>query len=402
MLLYLSLLGILLSIVLVYHNAREFRSSVFLGLFFFLISTITFNVYVLLYSKSVYLVAMFNLVPAPTSYLVGPTFYWYIRSILTDETRLKKSDIWHFIPAVIFLVAAMPYYFSPWAHKIEIATRIVDEVKNICWQKPISLYTSIPPWTIHLSRPILILAYVLWSLVLFVRHRKHNKGTKLLAGQYLFMDKWLIVLFSCIITLAVGHAIAVSWSHLRTDLYLFYTMNMPQLFSIIGLTLLLVSPFFFPSVLYGFPRFHGAGKSLPEAQGTKGDNTVELENKKDSPDFEEEYLLGIARKLESCMNDFQPYLNPGCNLAYCARLINIPSHHLAYYFREVKGQTFTDYRNQWRVNHAKMLINSGKNNDYTIEAIGMMSGFSSRDAFIASFKKQEGIPPSVYATSTQK
>jgi YesN/AraC family two-component response regulator len=43
-------------------------------------------------------------------------------------------------------------------------------------------------------------------------------------------------------------------------------------------------------------------------------------------------------------------------------------HNLAYYFREENKQTFSDYRNEWRVEHAKNLIREGKSNDLTLEA----------------------------------
>lgn len=43
-----------------------------------------------------------------------------------------------------------------------------------------------------------------------------------------------------------------SWGTDTGDL--FYTMNALQILSAIGLIILLVSPFFFPEVIYGLPR----------------------------------------------------------------------------------------------------------------------------------------------------
>lgn len=97
------------------------------------------------------------------------------------------------------------------------------------------------------------------------------------------------------------------------------------------------------------------------------------------------------------MKEHQPYLQPDCNIGHLAERVNLPVHHLAYYFREIKKQHFTDYRNQWRINHAKNLIRQGKANEMTLEAIGMLSGFSSRNAFINDFKKLEGISPGAFA-----
>jgi AraC-like DNA-binding protein len=47
--------------------------------------------------------------------------------------------------------------------------------------------------------------------------------------------------------------------------------------------------------------------------------------------------------------------------------------------------------------HAKNLIKEGKNAELTLEAIGLLSGFSSRNTFFTAFKKAEGISPGSYA-----
>jgi AraC-like DNA-binding protein len=97
------------------------------------------------------------------------------------------------------------------------------------------------------------------------------------------------------------------------------------------------------------------------------------------------------------MKELQPYLQSDCNLAYFSKLTKIPVHHLAYYFREEKRQSFNDFRNEWRIKHAKNLIKEGKNAELTLEAIGLLSGFSSRNTFFTAFKKAEGISPGSYA-----
>ncbi len=115
-----------------------------------------------------------------------------------------------------------------------------------------------------------------------------------------------------------------------------------------------------------------------------------------------DYLLHIDQKVELCMKDLQPYLQPECNLAYLSRLVDIPIHHLAYYFREERKQPFNDYRNELRVNHAKSLIMAGKAKEMTIEAIGLMSGFTNRTTFFSCFKKIEGSTLGTFADQNTK
>ncbi len=98
-----------------------------------------------------------------------------------------------------------------------------------------------------------------------------------------------------------------------------------------------------------------------------------------------------------------------CNLtfsptvtSYVSKLIDIPAHHLSYYLREEQNQSFNDYRNEWRVNYAKNLIREGRAKELTLEAIGRLSGFSSRKTFLSVCKKIEGISPGIFAEQFAK
>jgi len=126
MLVTLSILGIFLSAILLFFNARNFKSSVYLSLFFFLISLFGIIQYVLLYSKSALLVGVFFMNFGLLNYLIGPTLYLYIRSLLTDNPNLKKSDLLHLLPIPVFLVLTFQHYLSPWSVKLDVATKIVE------------------------------------------------------------------------------------------------------------------------------------------------------------------------------------------------------------------------------------------------------------------------------------
>jgi len=110
-------------------------------------------------------------------------------------------------------------------------------------------------------------------------------------------------------------------------------------------------------------------------------------------DLDTEYIRFIDSAIINCMENDKPYLQRDCNLSYFSKVVHIPQHHLSYYFREVKKQPFNEFRNSWRVNHAKELIEENKGKLFTMETIGQMSGFTSKNAFFVSFKKLEGTTP---------
>jgi len=392
MLPFLSLLGIFLSVILLFYNARKFTSSVYLSFFFFLISLYGFYQYILLYSKSVTLISLFQISLSLSSspvYLIGPMLYWYVRSVLHDDPKLKKTDLLHFVPAFIYFLSALPNTFVPWHEKVEVAKTVVQDQSYIMVYKATLLSNIFPSVVIFLTRLFLILGYTIWSIGIFINYLVKKKSSAVLSKQQ-FMKKWLCYLLGFMLVLVVTQIFLVKKSFEMHFSDLFFTLNIVRIISVVGLAGLLISPFFFPTILYGLPR-------MPETNLQENDNRQINEAKQLSNSFESEYLQSIGQKSDSIMEELRLYLDPDCNLAYFSKQIEIPAHHLAYYFREVKKQRFNDFRNEWRINHAKALIQEGKANEITLEAIGSLSGFSSRNAFITDFKKMEGESPGSYA-----
>jgi len=295
---------------------------------------------------------------------------------------------------IIYLLAAIPYTFIPWSDKVEAATEAVKDVAYIQTYKATVLEEIFSVSAIYLSRPILVLIYTLWSIVLLVRFSMQRKVSRVFARQY-FMTKWLCLFLLFILILVVTHVLLIIRVFAMDFSELFFTLNLLRILSIAGLAGLLISPFFFPEILYGLPRFPESDRSLTAKN--EGRMLLNDEGKNHQFHLESNYLVSINQKAEFCMKEHQPYLQPDCNLAYFSKLTDIPTHHLAYYFKEVKKQHFNDFRNEWRINHAKSLIQEGKASELTLEAIGTLSGFSSRNAFITDFKKFEGVSPGTYA-----
>lgn len=402
MLLFLSLLGFFLSLILIYFNARKNKSTVYLGIFFLLISLYGFYQYVLLYSKSVFLVEVLLLgfaIVIPVLYLIGPMLYWYIRSVLTDNSRLKRKDLWHLLPMIIYFLAALPYTFVPFSDKAEAAKEVVKNVGFMQTYQATILDQIFSVSAIYLSRPILVLGYTIWSMVLLFRYSIQRKVLKVFARQY-FMTKWLCLLLAFLFILVVSQILLIIKVFAMDFSELFFTLNVFRILSIAGLIGLLISPFFFPAILYGLPRF-------PESENLSNTEKVDpaqtsVDSRKKTNHFESNYLLSIHQKADSCMKEIQPYLQSDFNLAHLSVHTQIPVHHLSYFFREEKKQHFNDYVNKWRIDHAKTLIKEGKTNELTLEGIGLVSGFSNRNSFRLTFKKIEGISPSVFAAQIKE
>jgi AraC-like DNA-binding protein len=388
MLLFLSILGLFLSVILLCFNAGNYKSAIYLGAFFLLVSLYSFTVWVFLYSKSVFLVSIVSASIPFLFYMIGPMLYWYVRSVLTDDPRLERRDLWHLLPMIIYLFVIFPYIFTPYTLKVEVAKAIVNDPAYLEVYRFTVLADLLNVQFVYLSRPILVLGYSLWSAGLFIRY-KRDIGESIVFPKQHFMSVWLFVLLGFLLILVISHILL-----LLRPVSVFATFNVFQVLSGAGLVGLLVSPFLFPGILYGLPRLPESALNARDA-GEK--YAVQGVAKRHASGFESDYLIIIGIKADSVMLELQPFLKQDCNLAKMSELLGIPVHHLGYYFREVKKQPFTDYRNGWRVTYAKKLIMGGLTNFMTLEAIGLLSGFSNRNTFFTAFKKIEGISPGVFA-----
>jgi hypothetical protein len=245
MLLFLSLSGIFLSALLLYFNARNYRSTLYLGLFLLLLSLYSLFQYILLYSKSVTLISLFlwniAILSSPL-YLIGPLLYWYIRSVLTDNAKLKRGDAWHLLPMIIFFIAAVPHAFVPWHEKVEAARTVVADAGFIGEYRATLLAKIFSPTLEYLTRPVLVLGYTLWSAGLFLFYLKKGKETAVFSKQ-LFMKKWLFFLLGFLLVLVTTQILLIIRAFKMDFSYLYFHINQLRIISSFGLIGLLITPF---------------------------------------------------------------------------------------------------------------------------------------------------------------
>ncbi len=386
-----------MSSILLYFKGRNYRSSVYLGVYFFTISLYGLVQYILLYSKSVFFTSLAEIHFSALFYLSGPMLYWYIRSVVTDDARLKKFDLFHFLPSVIYLIAALPYYFSPYSRKLEIARAIIADPGFLGSFNHTILSEWFSNTAIFTGRPLLIFFYTGWSLLIFFRHLKRKEPPVIFRGHS-FMNRWLGLFLGFQTLLVTSYLLIMLHTFVGDSSDLFYTSNILQVLSAVGLTGLLASPFFFPEVLYGLPRYPGFFlASLPE-----GELSASTSVKSPTFSLDTAYIEYIRHKIESSMQEFRPYCQPDFSTSSFSLLIHIPVHHLSYYLNSVVGQSFSDFKNSYRVSYAKQLILDGKLEVMTIESIGLSSGFKSRTTFYRVFKNIEGITPGDFAARIAK
>lgn len=102
----------------------------------------------------------------------------------------------------------------------------------------------------------------------------------------------------------------------------------------------------------------------------------------------------LIKKLKEVMSEKQLYKNSDVKLKHLADELNISTHHLSQLLNDNLGKSFALYINGLRIEEAKQLLQ--KNDQFTLEAIGLEAGFSSKSTFYATFKKLVGSTPAEF------
>ena len=104
-------------------------------------------------------------------------------------------------------------------------------------------------------------------------------------------------------------------------------------------------------------------------------------------------------RLEACMNETKPYLNPSLTINNLANQLNLPVKELSILINHTIGLHFFDFVNEYRIEYAKNLLLNEELNDHTVLEILYDAGFNSKSSFNTEFKKRTGVTPTEYRKS---
>ncbi|MCX6288287.1 MAG: helix-turn-helix domain-containing protein [Bacteroidetes bacterium] len=386
MLLYLTILGFLVTFLILINLRTSNRSNLYLFFFLLINNIYSLSHYAAINSGNKYFIAIMLVHFTPLYLLLGPLFYFYVRGVLNDDHKLSKKDLVHFIPAVIILINISPYLFYSFDQKLLFASEVIANPLNIFSNK----FLLFSPTTSFISRPIIIISYIFPSAVLLYNY-KLNENYKDMQSKLIF--RWLFSLIS--ITLLLYFAF-LFFSIIGYETQSIYEVKTRTIYILdataVGLILLNSSLFFFPNILYGLPQLDYSivkQKQLP----------VEIIDalKKEPKIFEisDDKLNLLKSKIDAYLLSL-PYLNNNFTLSVMSAETNIPAHHLSYYLNEHLQINFNTWKNDLRINHVIDLIKKGSYESLTLDALSKQSGFGSRSSFINSFKLKTGLTPSEY------
>lgn len=403
MLLYISLLTIILSGLLVTFNWRINKNTIYLGGFFSILATYGLTHYFTLYTYSPFWLAVFFSNFSPFWFLAGPLLFFYYRGTLTDNPRLKKWDIVHFIPFLIQLVGTFPYLLSPFSHKIEVATAILNDLNVITSVRVNSIST---PLVNFFARPVLVFMYLGYITYMLSKHNPKSQRIKVPVQQYKLIYRWLIILAVTTAILILNFFLLSLSLSKQTVTATLINSQFTHIFSGVAYFSMSFMLLLFPRILYGMPIYSINSEvdvDSPEKLKKETNPIIERTNivaevqlPQDDPFYE------LVDKINAYLTNEEPYVNPDFTINELAMALKVPVHHLSYCLNTLMNVKFTTLRTQLRIQYATKLLDSGQADELSMDGIGKKSGFSTRSNFYNAFKTETGLTPSEYLERKNK
>jgi len=332
----------------------------------------------------------------PLSYLLGPLLFFYVKTTIADNKKLKKWDWLHLIPAFLILCSTLPFTTLSFSEKMETAHRIVNITND--YRLPFFILDF---EFILISRSIHVIIYSLLTYLYFKRVTQIRfQVNKSLPSNHKVLNKWFFILCFIQILIAsntLGNMVVVVYGHN----FNVFGLSGDKLFSdehFFGLNGIAFFAqnfflFLFPKILYG---------NVSYIEKIETENLLdEIKSnlpKKSRPTIEiQDFEILLQAYLEKI-----PFVKKEFTLSQMSFDLKIPERFLSNYFNKVLDITFSEWRKDIRIEYVCQLIASEKHKNLTIEAISTIAGFASRSKFIEAFKERKGVTPSAFIRSLSK
>jgi AraC-like DNA-binding protein len=370
--------GLFTSFILFYYRKDFNRSNLYLALFYLCSNLIVLVYFGLHFSKNPFWEGVFFVQFMPLSFVIGPLLFFYVKYAVAENKTIKPLEYLHFIPAVIVVFISLPYTTLPFSEKVKIAHHIQAVTQD--YDYSISFFSLT---NMLFIRPFHLLLYCIISLIYFKIDTKKRKAVYgQLPVNYTIIKKWIYVLVGLQLFISL-YCLLDSYADFILNDYS-GIINQENYFRFLGVAFFLqnILLFLFPKILfdtisYPDPTF---AKTRP-SQIKKGN----------SSEINQSVTIQLAQYLIE-----KPFIQSGFNLSKMAMDLQLSERVLSNYFNTELAISFSEWKNNQRIDYACKMIAEGKADKLTVEGISQNVGFSSRSKFIDAFKERKGTVPSAY------
>ncbi len=288
----------------------------------------------------------------PPLYAIGPLLYFYCSRIVFEQTQPSLPWL-HFVPCLVVLGIALPFYVQPAAEKTALLTER---------QGPYFLILMLLNAGPKLSTTI-YLSVFLPRLIAVLRTPGDTRAS----------ERRMLVIFLIVVYIALSTGLA-GYALRRAELVrLSAGMLPPLIFALFILTQ------WYPNMM------HDVRESARRLRYERSRiNGLDVD--------------GIVARLEAYMVDEQAFADEDLSLQSLANQLDIGPHQLSQILNERLGRNFHQYVNAYRVQAAQQLLLQEP--DRSVLSVAFAVGFNSRSAFHKAFRRFAGENPRRFRART--
>ena len=307
----------------------------------------------------------------PFPFLYGPLLYLYTQYSLHGFKTFRKKDLTHFIPTFLTYIYMIEFYFF----YSEDQKRLVDSGELSDFD--------------HFSTLLLVgfiisgLTYSIYSNYLL------NKYRTLVNDNFSNSDEvdlnWLK---SFIIGVGLLFITVILVSFTTEILDITYPFN-PDIILYVVLVIAIL-----------FLGYFGI-----RHKNIFVDNELVTVEEKSTASYEKSSLkddvaMSMHENLIQLIENEKLFLEPKLTLISLANRLEISTNHLSQIINQFEKQNFNDFINKYRVE--EFINRATKDPHFSLLALALDSGFSSKSTFNAVFKKHKGVTPSQFLSTLSR
>lgn len=121
-----------------------------------------------------------------------------------------------------------------------------------------------------------------------------------------------------------------------------------------------------------------------------------LSIRKYTSSISESESTALFKKIQNIMETKELYRDSNLSLEFLSKQLSTNRTYISQIINENYKMNFYHFINEYRIEKVKRLIQSNRDNDYSIIEIAFEAGFNSKSTFNHVFKKIVGMTPSKY------
>lgn len=314
-------------------------------------------------------------VPFQQLFLIGPVFYFYVKTLVDRDYTLTRYDLIHFLPAIAYLIYSLIVFIGD--------QLVFDTYYFYADGKDKDL-----DFWYQMSGLISMLFYLLLSLKYYFQYRRLSVQEVSFADEIAFTwIKHFTIAFSLILLLRVLFFILnPEWGEFGSKFW--YYLCFSILLQYIAIT--------------GYSNTMKATRKLNANVLVPLETTATERSLVSQKEPEETAAIGQWKdKITHLFEVEKVYKNPNLTLTDLAGLLNTNRNIISRAINQEFSMNFNDFVNEKRAEAVIEKLQKGEHANHTLLAIALDCGFNSKTTFNRAFKKHTGTTPKQFITKNQ-